>query len=57
MNKIGRKAKPGAPAGNSSGSGAAKSAAVDTYKPSTEKSNSGPGGFSEQDIEFMKKAI
>ena len=56
MSKIGRKPRKGAAAAG----GEAKKhgnldAAIDTYKP-TEKLAPG-AGFSEKDIEFMKKAI
>lgn len=60
MNKIGKKAGP-AKKGEANtvakGASAPKAAAADTWKPSDKGSSSTGGGFSEQDIEFMKKAI
>lgn len=55
MSKIGRKGKKGAPAAVAKDGGDKKSAAMSSFAP--EKGGSTSGGFSEQDIEFMKKAI
>ena len=55
MNRIGKKSRK--PAGGAAAAGAGKGAAAsEPWKPA-EKSSGGSGGFSEQDIEFMKKAI
>lgn len=56
MSKIGgRKGKKGAPEAANRDGGPKKTGAA-SYAP-TEKGGSTSGGFSEQDIEFMKKAI
>ena len=58
MNRIRRnKAKPGA-AADTKTDGEKATTKVDTeFSKAAEKASSGPGGFTEQDIEFMKKAI
>ena len=57
MSKIGRKGKKGAPeAADKDGTTAKKAGGLAAYVP-TDKGGSTGGGFSEQDIEFMKKAI
>lgn len=58
MNRIRKKNvnRPGAATKGGDAPAAKKGGDLDTFKPA-EKSAGGPGGFSEQDIEFMKKAI
>jgi hypothetical protein len=55
MNKIGRPKKGAAPAKTQAAAAGAK-ASEETWK-QAEKIASTPGQFTEQDIEFMKKAI
>jgi hypothetical protein len=55
MSKIGRKPRKGAAAAGGEKKHGNLDAAIDNYKP-TEKLAPG-AGFSEKDIEFMKKAI
>jgi len=55
MNKIGRPKKGAAPAKTQAVAAGVK-ASEDTWK-QAEKIASAPGQFTEQDIEFMKKAI
>lgn len=58
MNRIRRnKQKPGAAAEKKDDGAKATSKADPEYAKAAEKASSGPGGFTEQDIEFMKKAI
>ena len=58
MNRIRKKNanRPGATAKGDDKSAAKKAGDMDSFKPA-DKPVGGPGGFSEQDIEFMKKAI
>lgn len=58
MNRIGRKAKKGAADESKSGSKPGPSGAKEAKDPLKQFGDKVPsGGFSEQDIEFMKKAI